>query len=107
MLNISQVTNFDNLPIEGEYKIITLDPPAVKLGFCGDSQTIGKNIVLAIGGNEKVFEIGKSGIFEFQPEVWVNTSDDNDEEDKEIIVYVTEVKVPKDSIFTLDYCYYT
>lgn len=104
MLNIGQYTNHDNLPLDGDYKLITFEYPAIKLGYCGDVLSIGKEIILTIEGSHKRFEIGKTGMFEYQPE---NISDinDPDAETREAIVYVTEVRVPADPTFVLDYCY--
>ena len=103
MINIKQVTNFDNLPIEGEYKVITFQYPAIKLGYCGDVLSIGKNIILTLEGVDHTFEIGKTGMFEFQPETWKDINDD--EEEREAVVYVTQAKVPIEPTFVLDYCY--
>lgn len=123
MKNFAQLTNFDlnTASIEqkeihyggrGEviifdYKIISLDLlkyPIIKLGYC--TETKGKNypIFLTINGEEKEFQIGKTGMYEYQPE---ECSDINnpDEEEKTAIIEVTEIAVPANIIFTLDYCY--
>lgn len=105
MLNIKQFTNYDNLPIEGEYRVITFASPAIKLGYCGDVLSIGKNIILTINGEQKTFEIGKTGMFEFHPETWEDMNEENNEE-KEAIIYVDEIRVPIKPDFVLDYCYY-
>ena len=103
MINIAQATNYDNLPIEDEYFIINFDSPVFKLGFCGDSLSIGKTIYLTIEGEEKPFEIGKTGMFEFQPESYKDVNIDSEE--REAIVHCTRARIPADLKFTLDYCW--
>ena len=123
MKNFAQLTNFDlnTASIEqkeihyggkGEtiiydYKIISqnlLKYPVIKLGYC--TETKGKNypIFLTINGIEKEFQIGKTGMYEYQPEEYMNINKSKEEE-KTAIVKVTEIAVPADIIFTLDYCY--
>lgn len=99
MINVKQFTNFDDLPIEGDYKVITLPAPAFKLGYCGDSFSVGKTIILTINGKQEYFSIGETGIFEYENYKIENS--DGQEIDRKI--YTTEVRVPADVNFTLDY----
>ena len=97
MINAKQVTNYDELPIEGDYKVIILSSPAFKLGYCGDSFSIGKTIILTINGKQHPFRIGNTGIFEYEKYNFENN------DNQEIQILVTEVRVPIDIKFTLDY----
>lgn len=98
MNNIKQITNYDDLPIEENYKVIQLPTPAIKLGYCGDTLSIGKTIILTINAKQIPFQIGETGIFEFD-----KYDLKNDDTEEKITVYVTEIRVPKDVPFTLDY----
>lgn len=118
MVNIRQLTNFDiastasretksidkaGVITDYDYYVITsemLGGALTKMGYCCEVKGIPYPIYLTINNNETEFQIGKTGIFEFQEELFKN-----DEEEKEIQVFCTEVKVPVDIIFTLDYCY--
>ena len=99
MINAKQFTNFDNLPIEGDHVVITLPSPAFKLGYCGDSFSIGKTIILTINGRQQAFRIGDTGIFEYEKYKFENS----DGQEIERKVYVTEAWVPANVSFTLDY----
>jgi hypothetical protein len=103
MNNIGQFTNYDNLPIEDGFFVITFPSPAFKLGFCGDVLSIGKTIYLKLDGELKPFEIGKTGMFEFQPETFRDENAGAPEVD--IIITCPEVRIPADLKFTLDYCW--
>ena len=120
MVNIKQLTNFDMVgdPViesiikHGElttapYYDITssqLGSNAVsKLGYCAEVRGIGYPIFLTINGKKTQFEIGKTGMFEFQDEEWKNVNGDNIERIAQILV--SEVRVPAGINFTLDYCY--
>ena len=101
MNNIGQFTNYDNLPIENDFFVITFPAPAFKLGFCGDVLSIGKTIYLTLDGVSKPFEIGKTGMFEFQPETFQDENAGTPEVD--VIITCTQVRIPADLKFTLDY----
>ena len=120
MVNIKQLTNFDmagdpvieSIRKHGEattalYYIITssqLGSNAIsKLGYCTEVRGIGYPIFLTINGKKTSFEIGKTGMFEFQDEEWRNINGDNIERIAQILV--SEVRVPAGINFTLDYCY--
>jgi len=117
MNNLKQITNFDVLDapsiveeiiIGGEtinynYKQITLIGNITKLGYCCEVKGIGYPIFLTFNNtSKKKFEIGKTGMFEFQEEQWKNINDIESEE-QTAIVYCIEVEVPEGIKFTLDY----
>lgn len=122
MYNIKQITNFDikDLPevtktviaggdigydIHGykkvKYKVISqsiLKNKINKFGYCCEPKAIQYPIFLTINGKEvevepQGFQIGKTGMFELQPDTWKDINDFNSEE-KEAEVFVTEIKVP-------------
>ena len=111
MYNVKQITNFDlknavsvnkNVIIGGEtyrnvqYKVISqtyLKNNINKFGYCCEPKAIPYPIFLTINGTEKEFQIGKTGMFELQPDTWQNINDDSSIE-QEINVVVTEIKVP-------------
>ena len=128
MTNTSQVTNFSDVvtsaPVENHtvlvggktykevpYYVLSLTAltgsnltPIFKLGYCCEPKGIGYPIFLNINDRLKQFEIGKTGMFEFQKDEWRNVNNDPD------TVYIseiltTEVQVPKNIAFTLDYCF--
>ena len=144
MNNIRQITNFDlegasevskTILVGGDKgKIITDCPYLVitqemlgsgdifKFGYCVNNNIgLGYPIFLGINGNEPIeFQIGKTGMFEFQPEEWVDENDPEDTELKTMQVSLTSVLVPKQSWkdedeslygkpipipFVIDYCY--
>lgn len=117
MYNIKQITNFDIIDtpeitksvIAGGdigydkhgyknviYKIISsalLKKDINKFGYCCESKAIQYPIFLTINGIEKEFQIGKTGMFELQPETWKNVNDEESQEE-ESNVLVSEIKVP-------------
>lgn len=122
MNNIKQITNYSISNLESitktfqkggdaghvvswEYKIIpqtVLQGTVIKLGYCCKDIYKDFPIYLTINGVEKTFFIGKTGMFEYQPEEW---KDANTGEEKNIKVVVTEIKVPTQVEFVLDYVY--
>lgn len=121
-----QITNFDlndQIPFlkrvtiagsEGRqediyYKEITqstLGSRIHKMGYICEPKGMIYPIFLTINGEEKEIQIGKTGMFEFQPEEYTNANDEEAEE-KTATVYVTNILVPANIQFTLDYCYYS
>lgn len=120
MNNIGQLTNYDlvdtpttpyTVIVGGRvftdypYKIITtekLKRETFKLGYCCEPRGIGFPILLAFSSNVTElrdytsFEVGKTGMFEFQPEDFNDT-------DNPVVCY--KIAVPADIDFTLDYVY--
>ena len=127
MNNIRQITNFDIPPsaptidkeitIGGDkgqtitypYREITAallgSGNVFKFGYCANNnQGMAYPIFLTLNNEEKEFQLGKTGMFEFQPEEW---QDVNDEEPvtQTAEVYLSAVLVPSDIPFVIDYCY--
>lgn len=89
-----------------------------KLGYCvNDNEGINYPIFINFTSPEGTgtdyipFQIGKTGMFEFQPEQWMdvneNVEDEDDEEAEEKIASVDVycLLVPADVPFVLDYCF--
>ena len=55
----------------------------------------------------KTIYLGKTEMYEFQTENWkdVNSSDEEEQEGLEIVIYLSEALVPTDVNFCIDYCY--
>lgn len=117
--NIKQITNYDisSLPttqkqitIGGiiqnyDYKVITLIGSITKLGYCCEPKGIGYPIFLTFNTHpdqEKEIEIGKTGMYEYQEEEWMDLNDEETEV-QTAIVYTIKVLVPVGIKFTLDY----
>lgn len=124
MNNIRQITNFDlngaiEVPktfydegskqmITHTYKLITSimlgSNNVFKFGYCiNNNQGINYPIFLVLNGVETEFQIGKTGMFEFQPETWKDVNGDDTE--REATISLSSVLVPKDITFCIDYCY--
>ena len=122
MVDIKQLTNYDVAGTAAtttksfykagtlatrDYYIIPLSMlkgEITKMGYCCEVKGIAYPIFLTINGNETEFQIGKTGMLEFQDETWKNV---NVSETDEYLAEVTctEVKVPVDIKFVLDYTY--
>lgn len=133
MYNIKQLTNFDvkdntieektffvggETSITHNYRIIPYNQllglvggendliiSINKLGYCVNSnQGINYPIYITFeDGAEETFYIGKTGIFEFQPEEWTDVNDDKIE--RTATVSVKRILVPDNVSFVLDYCF--
>lgn len=126
MQNVKQITNHDlsetatvtktfydegsqTVIIDYPYKVITSSMlgsiNVVKFGYCiNNNQGKKYPIYLTLNGIEDIqFYIGKTGMFEFQPEEWVDVNADNEE--RTATVYLSKVLVPADIPFCIDYCY--
>ena len=94
------------------YKIALSNLNIIKFGYCCEPVAIPYPIYLTINGNEQKFEIGKTGMFEVQPEIFKNINNP-DAEEEEINITITQVKVPirvadgsiPDFNFKIDYVY--
>ena len=114
--NIKQITNYDisSLPTvkippddpNGKYyKQIILTGSITKLGYCCEPKGIGHSIFLTFSthpNDRKEIEIGKTGMYEYQEEEWMDLNDEETEV-QTAIVYTIEVLVPVGIKFTLDY----
>lgn len=115
MNDLKQITNYNiknasevekNIVVGGQlpkrqfiYKVITTDmlgKPISKFGYCCEPVALNYPIFLTIEGEEKEFQIGKTGMLESQPEEWrdVNSEDEELLETQEASVYISEIKVP-------------
>ena len=121
MNNLKQITNFDILDAPSKTRVIMkageltsypyrvidiskLKGSTTKLGYCCEVKGIAYPIFLTFQGQgEAEFEIGKTGMFEFQDETWKNVNGDNEERIATVIC--TQVEVPDNIKFTLDYFY--
>jgi hypothetical protein len=76
-----------------------------KLGYCVNSnQGINYPIYITFeDGAEETFYIRKTGIFEFQPEEWMDVNDDKIK--RTATVSVKRILVPDNIPFVLDYCF--
>lgn len=125
---IQQVTNFSNIMQTAasayhqvligntkyenkEYKILTAtnligNPiPIVKLGYVCEPKGKDYPIYLISNGDEKEFYLGKTGMFEIQPETFLDINGDEDEEIITVIPKITAIQVPVDIQFKLDFVY--
>ena len=118
MSNIKQITNYDlsDAPVVTKaiskagdlttypYKVIDisrLKGTVIKLGYCCEVKGIAYPIFLTFPEGEEEIQIGKTGMYEFQPEEWLDVNGDNTE--RTATVNCTQVAVPADIKFTLDY----
>lgn len=129
MLNIKQITNYDvastcplvTRDVEKAGQIVTwryydITPnilgtnKILKFGYCVEPKGIAYPIFLEIEGlqttdpsNCKDFQIGKTGMFEFQEEEWRDVNGDDTE--RTATVYCSRIQVPVGIKFTINYCY--
>lgn len=125
MVNLKQITNYDVGNADevtkaiykggdkGEiigypYKIITSamlgSENIFKFGYCTNSNPgINYPIFLVLNGIETEFQLGKTGMFEFHPEQWRDVNADDEERTME--TYLSQVLVPANITFCIDYCY--
>lgn len=126
--NIKQITNYDikDNPIttqrvriptrvkeDGEWKIMLTvedidyitaieNTNIVKFGYNCEASAILYPIFLQINGEYKEFQVGKNGMYEFQPEFFKNINEPNAEEEH-IVVPVTGIRVPAGYKLNIDY----
>jgi hypothetical protein len=131
MNNIKQITPFseeiDSAPIETiqvyignkeyvskEYYVISLQLLTGgsiglnKIGYVCEPKGLDYPIVIKTGGTARIIYLGKSGMFEAMEETFLDVNakeEDPDVEELDCLPEITEVKVPKDIQFTLDYSY--
>ena len=125
MNNIKQLTNFDldgasevtrtirvggdaGYTVDYPYKVITSamlgSENVFKFGYCtNDNEGMNYPIFLILNETETEFQIGKTGMFEFQPEEWQDVNVPTEEETAE--VSLSGALVPADVPFCIDYCY--
>ena len=115
MNNVKQITNYDVENLNTEIKSIVIDGVGVSKEYkIIDEETLGgktfqlayyckdrfrKYPIYIIQNNiETRFNIGETGILEFQPEIFIE-----DGEEVEAKIWISEIKVPSDIEFTIDY----
>lgn len=112
--NVEQITNFDvqDLPTiekeNGEYAKYNFLTKIEKLGYCCESKGIGSWIYLYLEEKPETaipIQIGKSGMYEIQPEPYSKLNDENILEEIDMKVNIIAVEVPKNLKFVLDYAY--
>ena len=112
--NVAQITNFDIQDLETfikndiEYVQYTFPAKIEKLGFCSDPRGIGSTMYLYLENNPDTaipILIGKSGMFEIQPETYSKLNKDNVSENIELKVNIVKIDLPKHLNFVLDYAY--
>lgn len=110
-MNIKQYTNFDVANFntatktvrvggdlgedrEVQYKIITFSPGIIKFGYCCEPKALQYPIFIQTTDQSlKEFQIGKTGMFEIQPEEWINVNDLEPKEE-EMLVSILQILVP-------------
>ena len=132
--NIRQVTNFSSAVQSAptsyrtifvgnrfyrtiQYYILSLDEltgssdtPINKLGYVCEPRAFDYPILITTGGETREIAIGKTGMYEVQPEVFKDTNVENAEE-IEILPKITSIMVPKGPFgeppvsFKLDYAF--
>lgn len=102
---VSAPISFD-LPDEGEipqYVIAVTGKNIIKFGYCCETKGHIFPIFLKMNGEYKTpFYVGKEGMYEMQVETFQNTNDSEAEESLSDVI-ITEIMVPADIDFTLDY----
>lgn len=89
------------VPINKKYKTAVTGVSIAKLGYCCEQRGIDFPIFLQINGSWEEIQIGKEGMYEMQPETYLD--ENSDDGYKTSTVRVTAVQVPDDIRFTLDY----
>jgi len=84
------------------YKIAISGMNIIKLGYCCSPNGIIYPIILKINNQYEQIKLGKECMYEFQPEEWKNINEENSTIKTSDII-VTEVRVPADIKFTLEY----
>ena len=119
MINIKQFTNLKTPAASEEIQIDFPEPgntyiynrmipehSFTKMGYCCEPKGIGYPIYLEFSNNSsqgKRFYVGKTGMFEFQDEVWKDINESEEEYTASVTCYA--VWVPKNIKFTLEYSY--
>ena len=96
VLDMEILTGSSNIPIN-------------KIGYICEPKAINYPIIITTGNKERVISIGKTGMYEAMPEVFLDINDE-DAEKLDCIPEITEIKIPKGQLdevinFKLDYIY--
>lgn len=66
-----------------------------KFGYCCEPKAIQFPIFITFSNNvKKEFQIGKTGMFEIQPETWRNVNDETMTDEETAIINISEIEVP-------------
>lgn len=84
------------------YRTILSNVQILKLGYCCENKGIIYPIFLQMNGTYKEIKVGRDGMYEMQPESWMNVNNKETEE-KTTDVIITGVQVPDNINFTLEY----
>ena len=135
MNNIRQITNFSSeissAPttymsvyignkeyVTMEYYILSAailtgsqNTPINKIGYICEPRGIDIPITITTGGVRRTINIGKTGMYEAMPEIFLNPNEDDDEKELDCIPEITEIRIPKGQLgqedikFKLDYSF--
>lgn len=113
LYNIKQITNFDieNNPDEPDnsFAHFGFDKSVSKLGYCCEPKGIGEKYPIKLYLSTKedpiLIEIGKTGMFEVQPEDFIKVGEDDKAVSVEMAVEIVGIDLPKGIRFVLDYAY--
>ena len=111
--NVAQITEHDIekiIPIsKNGIEYIKYDFPkrVEKLGYCCEPKGIGSSIFLYLENKEQAiqFVIGKTGIFEVQPETFLKQNEEGFMENVDMKISIIGIEIPKNLKFVLDYAY--
>ena len=108
--NIGQITHFDiqNLSSDKEgYAKYDFPKVIEKLGYCCEPKGIGSWIYLYLETKEQAvpIQIGKSGMFEVQPETYLKLNEEGINEQIDMKMKIIAIEIPKNIEFTLDFAY--
>lgn len=99
--------------ITAEYRVLTAarltgsaSTPINKVGYVCEPKGIDYPIFLTTGNQSRRIQLGKTGMFETMPETFMNINDDEAEE-QDCTPNITEIMVPADISFKLDYVFAT
>ena len=112
--NVAQITNFDvqDLPTiekeNGKYAKYEFEAKIEKLGYCCEPKGIGSWIYIYLEEQPETavpIQIGKSGMYEVQPEPFLKLNEENVIEEVDMKVNIIAIELPKNLKFVLDYAY--
>lgn len=112
--NLKQITNYtikemQNVGIETinnqEYYILTNihfgGTPILKMSYICEPNAFSIPIYIAFEGKESKITLGKTGIFEIQPEKFIDKN--NGDKETNIKFNITALKIPVNYSFSIDY----
>lgn len=97
-----ETNEFETRPSNRKYIPAIEDARIIKFSYCCEESGIIYPIFLKINGAWKAITIGKTCIYEVQPENFKDINDE-DAEDENTNVIITDVLVPEGVSFSIDY----